>query len=238
MRRGYSVVWVAWEGDMLPGDGRMLLDVPIAYEADGSPITGTIRVEYMVDAPGRTGFPLSGRTAAHSFPTVSLDTREAKLTKRRYPYDPPIEIPSGRLELRARRKRLRRRDRNAGTGTDPVGNRHLPPIGISAWLDLRASLHGARPEGDGPGPRGGARRDQLPEIRPQRCESIARRGESLCLGPLADRPLPARFRLSWLQRGCRGPPRVRRRVAARRRRGTQMAEPSFRQPHRLRRPAI
>ncbi len=70
MRRGYSVVWVAWEGDMLPGDGRMLLDVPIAYEADGSPITGTIRVEYMVDAPGRTGFPLSGRTAAHSFPTV------------------------------------------------------------------------------------------------------------------------------------------------------------------------
>jgi hypothetical protein len=93
MRRGYSVVWVAWEGDMLPGDGRMLLDVPVARNDDGSPITGTVRVEYMVDAPGRTSFPLSGRTAAHSFPTVSLDTRQAKLTKRRYPYDAPIEIP-------------------------------------------------------------------------------------------------------------------------------------------------
>jgi hypothetical protein len=94
MRRGYSVVWVAWEGDMLQGDGRMLLDVPVARNDDGSPITGTVRVEYMVDAPGRTSFPLSGRTAAHSFPTVSLDTRQAKLTKRRYPYDPPIDIPS------------------------------------------------------------------------------------------------------------------------------------------------
>ena len=92
MRRGYAVVWVAWEGDMLPGDGRMVLDVPMAHNEDGSPITGTIRVEYMVDAPGRSSFPLSGRTAAHSFPTVSLDTRQARLTKRRYPYDPPIEI--------------------------------------------------------------------------------------------------------------------------------------------------
>jgi Alpha/beta hydrolase domain len=94
MRRGYCVVWVAWEGDMLPGDGRMVLDVPVARNADGSPITGTIRVEYLVDAPGCSSFPLSGRTAAHSFATVSLDTRQAKLTKRRYPYDPPIEFSS------------------------------------------------------------------------------------------------------------------------------------------------
>ncbi|HVC60292.1 MAG TPA: alpha/beta hydrolase domain-containing protein [Acetobacteraceae bacterium] len=95
MRRGYCVVWVAWEGDMLPGDGRMVLDVPVARNGDGSPITGTVRVEYMVDAPGRTSFPLSGRVAAHSFPTVSLDPFQAKLTKRRYPYDPPIDIPPG-----------------------------------------------------------------------------------------------------------------------------------------------
>ena len=32
MRRGYSVAWVAWEGDMLPGDGRMVLDVPVATD--------------------------------------------------------------------------------------------------------------------------------------------------------------------------------------------------------------
>jgi len=93
MRRGYAVVWVAWEGDMLPGNGRMVLDVPVARNADGSPITGQIRVEYLADAPGITCFPLSGRIAAHSFPTLSLDTRQATLTRRRYPYDTPEVIP-------------------------------------------------------------------------------------------------------------------------------------------------
>ena len=32
MRRGYAVAWLAWEGDMLPGDGRMVLDVPVATD--------------------------------------------------------------------------------------------------------------------------------------------------------------------------------------------------------------
>ena len=38
MRRGYAIVWAAWEGDLLPGDGRMILDVPIAGDGD-RPIT-------------------------------------------------------------------------------------------------------------------------------------------------------------------------------------------------------
>ena len=88
MRRGYAVAWLAWEGDMLPGDGRMVLDVPVATD-NGKPITGRIRVEYIADAPGITCFPLSGRIAAHSYATVSLDTRDAMLTRRRYPYDTP-----------------------------------------------------------------------------------------------------------------------------------------------------
>ena len=51
MRRGYAVAWVAWEGDMLPGDGRMVLDVPVATD-NGAPITGRVRIEIIVDAPG------------------------------------------------------------------------------------------------------------------------------------------------------------------------------------------
>ncbi len=43
--------------------------------------------------PGITCFPLSGRIAAHSYATVSLDTRDAVLTRRRYPYDTPEVIP-------------------------------------------------------------------------------------------------------------------------------------------------
>jgi hypothetical protein len=86
MRRGYAVAWLAWEGDMLPGDGRMVLDVPVATDR-GKPITGTVRAEYIVDAPGTTSLPLNGKIAAHSYATVSLDTRQATLTRRRYPYD-------------------------------------------------------------------------------------------------------------------------------------------------------
>ena len=92
MRRGYAVAWLAWEGDMLPGDGRMVLDVPVATD-NGKPITGRIRVEYIADVPGITCFPLSGRIAAHSYAAVSLDTRDAVLTRRRYPYDTPQLIP-------------------------------------------------------------------------------------------------------------------------------------------------
>ena len=92
MRRGYAVAWLAWEGDMLPGDGRMVLDVPVASD-NGRPITGRIRVEYIAEVPGITCFPLSGRIAAHSYAAVSLDTRDALLTRRRYPYDTPQVIP-------------------------------------------------------------------------------------------------------------------------------------------------
>lgn len=92
MRRGYTVVWCAWEGDLLAGDGRMVLDLPVARDG-AKPITGKVRVEYILDQSGVTTLPLSGKAAAHSYPTVSRDTREALLTRRRYPYDPREPIP-------------------------------------------------------------------------------------------------------------------------------------------------
>jgi hypothetical protein len=93
MRRGYTVAWLAWQGDMLRGDGRMILDLPVASEA-GRAITGPVRVEYIADEPGVTSFPLSGRASTRSHPTVSLDPREASLTRRRYPDDPRIAVPA------------------------------------------------------------------------------------------------------------------------------------------------
>jgi len=92
MRRGYSIVWGAWQGDLLPGNGRMLLDLPVAAGADGRPLTGLVRVEF----PGRAGvdcYPLSGWVSTRSHPAVSLDTREARLTRRRYPNDPRLPVP-------------------------------------------------------------------------------------------------------------------------------------------------
>jgi hypothetical protein len=88
MRRGYTVVWLAWQGDLLPGNGRMVLDLPIA------PVTGPVRVEFIANRLGITTFPLSGHASTRSYPTVSLDPREARLTRRCYPDDPRIPIPS------------------------------------------------------------------------------------------------------------------------------------------------
>ncbi len=90
MRRGYAVAWLAWEGDILPGDGRLVLDVPVATD-NGTPITGRVRTEFIVDAPAGATMPLSGRVAAWSYPVA--DRSDAVLTRRRYPYDPPEVIP-------------------------------------------------------------------------------------------------------------------------------------------------
>jgi hypothetical protein len=95
MRRGYALVWLAWQGDLLPGNGRMLLDLPVARDRNG-PITGPVRVEYIANRAGITTFPLSGHVSTRSHPTVSLDTREAHLTRRRYPYDDRIPVPPDR----------------------------------------------------------------------------------------------------------------------------------------------
>ncbi len=87
MRRGYTVAWLAWQGDLLPGDNRLVLDVPAATD-NGAPITGTVRCEFIADQPGMTTFPLSAWVSTRSYPAVSLDTKKAKLTRRRYPYAP------------------------------------------------------------------------------------------------------------------------------------------------------
>ena len=96
-RRGYSFVWSAWEADLLPGNDRVVLDVPTVTEG-GAPITGVVRQEFIPEAPTLC-YPLSGRASTRSYPTVSLDTTKARLTKRRYPNDPRIEIAPERWQF-------------------------------------------------------------------------------------------------------------------------------------------
>src|SRR5262249_47991682 len=85
------VAWLAWQGDLLPGDGRQILDLPVATD-NGSAITGPVRVEFIADQPGITTFPLSGRASTRSHPAVSLDTTTAARTRRRYPGDERIPV--------------------------------------------------------------------------------------------------------------------------------------------------
>jgi len=92
MRRGYTVVMAGWQADLLPGDDRFLLDVPVATD-NGRPLTGQVRVEYITTSKGQKTFPLSGRASTRSHPTVSLDTRKAQLTRRRYARDVRQPVP-------------------------------------------------------------------------------------------------------------------------------------------------
>jgi hypothetical protein len=97
-RRGYTVVWIGWEGDLLPGDGRFIIDTPVASDG-GKAITGPVRAEFVLDEPGVKCLPLSGRASTRSFPTVSLDTTKATLTVRPYPDEPRVTIDPSRWQF-------------------------------------------------------------------------------------------------------------------------------------------
>jgi hypothetical protein len=92
MRRGYTVVWLAWQGDLLPGDGRMTLDLPVAKMQD-APITDILRAEFITDTPGLVSLPLSGNNYTHSFATASPDPASATLTCRAYAEETRQFIP-------------------------------------------------------------------------------------------------------------------------------------------------
>ena len=94
--QGYTVVWSGWQPDVAPGAGRLTMTVPIAHNRDGGTITGRVRGEYIVTAPTATQNLSSGSFTGlthTSFPTVSLDNRDAVLTRRVKETDPRIAIP-------------------------------------------------------------------------------------------------------------------------------------------------
>lgn len=86
MRRGYTILWCGWQGDILPGEDRMTLQLPTPVHETG-PITGRVRAEFIADAPGMHAFPLSGNAYTRSYPTASLDPADATLTCREYERD-------------------------------------------------------------------------------------------------------------------------------------------------------
>jgi len=95
MRRGHVVCWIGWQGDILPGDHRLQLDLPVATD-HARPLTGRVRSEFIAAGPGVTTFPLSGWVSTRSHPAVSRDTTKARLVRRRYPHDTPEDIAPDR----------------------------------------------------------------------------------------------------------------------------------------------
>ncbi len=92
-RRGYTLVFAGWQGDLLAGDGRFLMDLPVASN-HGISITGQVRSEFILEESGITTQPLSGWANTRSHPSVSLDTNQASLTRRLYADASREVIPS------------------------------------------------------------------------------------------------------------------------------------------------
>ena len=92
MRRGYTVVWSGWQGDLMPGNGQMTLEAAVATEGDRE-ITGPVRAEFIAETPGVYCFPLSGNEATESYEAASLDTGQATFTYRKLEKDPRTPIP-------------------------------------------------------------------------------------------------------------------------------------------------
>lgn len=92
-RRGYTVVFGAWQGDLLPGDGRLLLDLPAARQ-DGGPVRGLTTAEFIVEEP-TVSLPLSRWSSTRSHPVSARGVSGARLTRRRYAHSAPEELAPG-----------------------------------------------------------------------------------------------------------------------------------------------
>ena len=93
MRRGYSIMWCGWQGDILPGNDRMTMLLPTPELEENTPVTDMIRTEFIVDKPNILSMPLSGNSFTKSYETISLDTKIALFTRRKYESSQKESIP-------------------------------------------------------------------------------------------------------------------------------------------------
>jgi hypothetical protein len=96
--QGFIMVASGWQGDVLPGSGRLTMTVPVAHSPGGGTIIGRVRTEYGLTAgPATTqnlgGGPYTGTTTA-SYETVTLNNSGAVLTQRVHQDDPCQLIPN------------------------------------------------------------------------------------------------------------------------------------------------
>lgn len=98
MRRGYTIVWSGWQGDIVPGNQRLILNAPVATN-NGREITGPVRMEFTAEEDGTFAIPLSGNEYTSSYETAYLDTHSAKFTFREYENDSRQQILSDQWQF-------------------------------------------------------------------------------------------------------------------------------------------
>ncbi len=79
-RLGYTYVDASWQGNVAPGNDRLVPNFPRAMAADGRPIVARVRIEY-ADAEGFTR-PLEGNENFRAYEPADVDTAHSTLTVR------------------------------------------------------------------------------------------------------------------------------------------------------------
>jgi hypothetical protein len=178
MRRGFTLAWSGWQGELARDPGRMLCDLPIATDG-GRPITGTAREEFILDAAGvvreDTNAPLVEIDATRfvaplHYPAADLDPRAATLTLRVRPGDPRVASPGLSWRwldpMRIEITRPEGFDRGAifefiYTARDPI----VLGVGLAAIRDVVAFLrHEAADAAGNPNPMARAGRSALDRV--------------------------------------------------------------------------
>jgi hypothetical protein len=94
LRRGYTLAWSAWNWDVLPGDGRLQIALPIATDGD-KPITGRIAAEIVVNQRSDTEPLAWGNSRCYEVVDASTNA-DATLTVRDDQRAARTEIPRDR----------------------------------------------------------------------------------------------------------------------------------------------
>jgi len=93
MRLGYTYVDAGWQGNLAPGNARLIPDLPTATEPDGRPIVANVRVEF-ADATGYSR-PLEGNADHVSrvpYEPADRDPAHASLTFREGTGGPKVPV--------------------------------------------------------------------------------------------------------------------------------------------------
>jgi hypothetical protein len=85
LRLGYTIVDAGWQGDLTPAPTRLSPTLPVATQADGSPIVGLMRVEFTdrsIPAAGAFTFNLKGSPAFRPYETAAPNPARSTFTVR------------------------------------------------------------------------------------------------------------------------------------------------------------
>ncbi|HSB61832.1 MAG TPA: alpha/beta hydrolase domain-containing protein, partial [Vicinamibacteria bacterium] len=93
LRQGYTLAWSAWNWDVLPGGGRLQIDLPVATDG-GRPVTGRLAAEIVVSAPSAVEPFAWGNSRGYEAVDGS-----ATLTVRDHQRAARTEVPRGRWRL-------------------------------------------------------------------------------------------------------------------------------------------